>query len=223
MTIVSPSVLGADLLRLGEEIEMVEKLGVQWLHLDHMDGHFAPNVSFGPDFVRAIRKKTDLFLDVHLMFTNPMQYIDTYTRAGADMITVHVEAEDDPETVLKKIRHNGLKAGISLNPHTPAERIRRLLPLCDLVLVMTVEPGFGGQKLRGYCLSKVTVIRDMIRETGRNILIAVDGGVKMENVKSVVEAGANVLVMGTGIFRAEDPSAVIEAIRAAGEERACTC
>ena len=221
MTIISPSVLGADLLRLGEEIEMVEKLGVQWLHLDHMDGHFAPNISFGPDFVRAIRKKTNLFLDVHLMFTNPMQYIDTYSRAGADMITVHVEADDDPEMVLKKIRANGIKTGISVNPHTPAERIRKLLPLCDLVLVMTVEPGFGGQKLRSYCLSKVTVIRDMIRESGKEILIAVDGGVKMENVREVIESGADVLVMGTGIFRAEDPAAVVQAIRDAGEECAC--
>jgi len=209
---ISASVLGADLLRLGEEIELAERIGVQWLHLDHMDGHFAPNVSFGPDFVRAIRKKTKLFLDVHLMFTNPMEYIDVYSRAGADMITVHAEADDDPQKALKMIRKNGKKAGISINPHTPPEKITKLLPLVDHVLVMTVEPGFGGQKLRGYCLDKVSVIADMIKKTGREITIAVDGGVKVDNAKDVVDAGANVLVMGTGLFRAEDPSRVVREI-----------
>ena len=212
MTIIAPSVLGADLLRLGEEIELVEKLGLKWLHLDHMDGHFTPNISFGPDFVRAIRKKTDLFLDVHLMFTNPMDYIDTYKKAGADSITIHVEADDEPRMVIDRIRENGLKVGISLNPHTSPEKIRHLLPYVDMVLVMTVEPGFGGQKLREYCLGKITVIRDMIQKTGRDILIEVDGGVKMDNAQRVIEAGADVLVMGTGIFAAEDPAAVVRKI-----------
>ena len=219
MTIIAPSVLGADLLRLGEEIELVERLGLKWLHLDNMDGHFTPNISFGPDFVRAIRKKTDLFLDVHLMFTNPLEYIDTYTKAGADSITVHVEADDDPMTVIQKIRANGLKAGISLNPHTPPDHIRHLLEYVDMGLVMTVEPGFGGQKLREYCLGKVSVIRDMIEKTGRDILIEVDGGVKVDNAHRVVEAGADVLVMGTGVFAAEDPQAVVDEICGA-EERA---
>ena len=209
---ISASVLGADLLRLGEEIETAERSGVQWLHLDHMDGHFTPNISFGPDFVRAIRKKTDLFLDVHLMFTNPMEYIDVYCRAGSDMITVHAEADDDPLRVINRIRMNGKKAGISINPHTPPDRIRHLLEYVDMVLVMTVEPGFGGQKLREYCLGKISVIRDMIQKTGRDILIEVDGGVKMDNARRVIEAGADVLVMGTGIFVAEDPAAVVRTI-----------
>ena len=216
---ISASVLGADLLRLGEEIEMAERAGVQWLHLDHMDGHFTPNISFGPDFVRAIRKKTDLFLDVHLMFTNPMEYIDVYCRAGSDMITVHAEADDDPLRVINRIRMNGKKAGVSINPHTPPEKIARLLPVVDHVLVMTVEPGFGGQKLRGYCLDKVSVIFDMIRKTGRDITIAVDGGVKVENAKDVVESGANVLVMGTGLFGAEDPARVVQEICSLEEKR----
>jgi len=216
---ISASVLGADLLRLGEEIEMAERAGVQWLHLDHMDGHFTPNISFGPDFVRAIRKKTELFLDVHLMFTNPMEYIDVYTRAGSDMITVHVETQDDPLRVINKIRVNGKKAGISINPHTPPEKIQKLLPVIDHVLVMTVEPGFGGQKLRGYCLDKVSVIADMIKKTGRDITIAVDGGVKVDNAKDVVNAGANVLVMGTGLFRAEDPARVVREICSLEEPR----
>ena len=215
---ISASVLGADLLRLGEEIEMAERAGVQWLHLDHMDGHFTPNVSFGPDFVRAIRKKTDLFLDVHLMFTNPMEYVDVYCRAGSDMITVHAEADDDPYRVLSRIKKNGKKAGISINPHTPPEMIQKLLPLCDHVLVMTVEPGFGGQKLRGYCLDKVSVIADMIKKTGRDITLAVDGGVKVDNAKDVVASGANVLVMGTGLFRAEDPADVVRSICGQGEQ-----
>lgn len=215
---ISASVLGADLLRLGEEIEMAERAGVQWLHLDHMDGHFTPNISFGPDFVRAIRKKTNLFLDVHLMFTNPMEYIDVYCRAGSDMITVHAESEDDPLRVINRIRVNGKKAGISINPHTPPEKIAKLLPVVDHVLVMTVEPGFGGQKLRGYCLDKVSVIADMIKKTGREITIAVDGGVKVENAKAVVDAGANVLVMGTGLFCAEDPARVVRDICALGEQ-----
>ena len=218
MTIIAPSVLGADLLRLGEEIELVESLGLKWLHLDNMDGHFTPNISFGPDFVRAIRKKTNLFLDVHLMFTNPLEYIDTYTKMGADSITVHVEADDDPLTVIHKIHANGLKAGISLNPHTPPDRIRHLLEYVDMVLVMTVEPGFGGQKLREYCLGKVSVIRDMIEKTGRDILIEVDGGVKVDNAHRVIEAGADVLVMGTGVFAAEDPMAVVRGICAAEEQ-----
>ena len=209
---VSASILGADLLRLGEEIELAEKSGVQWLHLDHMDGHFAPNISFGPDFVRAIRKKTDLFLDVHLMFTNPMDYVDIYCRAGSDMITVHAEADDDPRKVLKKIKANKKMAGICINPHTPPEMIQKLLPLCDHVLVMTVEPGFGGQKMRGYCLDKVSVVADMIKKTGREISIAVDGGVKLENAEAVVQAGANVLVMGTGFFKAENPQQVVSEI-----------
>jgi len=215
---ISASVLGADLLRLGEEIDLAERAGAHWLHLDHMDGHFTPNISFGPDFVRAIRKKTDLFLDVHLMFTNPMEYIDVYCRAGSDMITVHAEAEDDPMRVINKIRVNGKKAGISINPHTPPEKIARLLPIVDHVLVMTVEPGFGGQKLRGYCLDKVSVIADMVKRTGRDITIAVDGGVKVENAKTVVESGANVLVMGTGLFHAEDPARVVREICALGEK-----
>ena len=213
MITLSPSVLGADLMRLGEEIEKAERLGVRWLHLDNMDGHFAPNISFGPDFVRAIRKKTDLFLDVHLMLTNPMKYIDTFARAGADMITVHLEAEDDPQEMLEQIRSHGIKAGLSINPHTSPEQVRKYLPLCDMVLVMTVEPGFGGQRLRGYCIEKLPVLTRMIRETGREILLSVDGGIKVDNIEYAVESGANVLVMGTGFFRTENPEELMDLIK----------
>ena len=214
---ISPSVLGADLMRLGEEIKLVEKLGITWLHLDHMDGHFVPNISFGPDFVSAMRKETSLFLDVHLMLSNPLKYIRAYAKAGANLITVHVEADDDAETMLREIREQGIKAGISIKPDTDPEQIRHLLPLCDLVLVMTVEPGFGGQGLREDCLKKLPVLKEMIAETGREIILEVDGGIKQENAHLAIDAGAAMLVMGTGLFRAKDPKAVVKDVRKAAE------
>lgn len=214
---ISPSVLGADLMCLGEEICRVEELGIGWLHLDHMDGHFVPNISFGPDFVSAMRKQTKLFLDVHLMLSEPMKYIKTYAKAGADLITVHVEADDDAETMLRAIAAQGIKAGISIKPDTPVQAIEPLLPLCDLVLVMTVEPGFGGQSLREDCVAKIPELKAMIEKSGRDILIEVDGGVKRENAEKVVRAGADVLVMGTGLFRADDPKAVVREVLACAE------
>lgn len=214
---ISPSVLGANLMCLGEEIRRVEKLGIGWLHLDHMDGHFVPNISFGPDFVSAMRKQTKLFLDVHLMLSEPMKYIETYAKAGADLITVHVEADDDAETMLRAIAAQGIKAGISIKPDTPVQAIEPLLPLCDLVLVMTVEPGFGGQSLREDCVAKIPELKAMIEKSGRDILIEVDGGVKRENAEKVVRAGADVLVMCTGLFRADDPKAVVREVLACAE------
>lgn len=214
---ISPSVLGANLMCLGEEIRRVEELGIGWLHLDHMDGHFVPNISFGPDFVSAMRKQTKLFLDVHLMLSEPMKYIETYAKAGADLITVHVEADDDAETMLRAIAAQGIKAGISIKPDTSVQTIEPLLPLCDLVLVMTVEPGFGGQSLREDCVAKIPELKAMIEKSGRDILIEVDGGVKRENAEKVVRAGADVLVMGTGLFRADDPKAVVREVLACAE------
>ncbi len=214
---ISPSVLGANLMCLGEEIRRVEELGIGWLHLDHMDGHFVPNISFGPDFVSAMRKQTKLFLDVHLMLSEPMKYIETYAKAGADLITVHVEADDDAETMLRAIAAQGIKAGISIKPDTPVQVIEPLLPLCDLVLVMTVEPGFGGQSLREDCVAKIPELKAIIEKSGRDILIEVDGGVKRENAEKVVRAGADVLVMGTGLFRADDPKAVVREVLACAE------
>ena len=214
---ISPSVLGANLMGLGEEIRRVEELGIGWLHLDHMDGHFVPNISFGPDFVSAMRKQTKLFLDVHLMLSEPMKYIETYAKAGADLITVHVEADDDAETMLRAIAAQGIKAGISIKPDTPVQAIEPLLPLCDLVLVMTVEPGFGGQSLREDCVAKIPELKAMIEKSGRDILIEVDGGVKRENAEKVVRAGADVRVRGTGLFRADDPKAVVREVLACAE------
>lgn len=214
---ISPSVLGANLMCLGEEIRRVEELGIGWLHLDHMDGHFVPNISFGPGFVSAMRKQTKLFLDVHLMLSEPMKYIETYAKAGADLITVHVEADDDAETMLRAIAAQGIKAGISIKPGTPVQAIEPLLPLCDLVLVMTVEPGFGGQSLREDCVAKIPELKAMIEKSGRDILIEVDGGVKRENAEKVVRAGADVLVIGTGLFRADDPKTVVREVLACAE------
>lgn len=210
---ISPSVLGADLLHLCEAIELVERLGINWLHVDNMDGHFVPNISFGPSFVAAIRRKTRLFLDVHLMLSDPRRYIAEYAEAGADLITVHAEIEDDVEEVLRSITALGVKTGLSIKPGTSPETIRHLLPLCDLVLVMTVEPGFGGQSLREDCLAKLPVLHRMIEECGRDVYLEVDGGIKMDNARRVVEAGADVLVTGTGLFRAKDPAAFVAALR----------
>ena len=214
---ISPSVLGADLMRLGEEIRMVEKLGVNWLHVDNMDGDFVPNISYGPDFVASMRKFTNLFLDVHLMLQHPMQYIPAFAKAGSDLITIHYEAADDPEAALREVAAQGVKTGLSINPGTDPEKIRHLLPLCDLVLVMTVQPGFGGQSMREDCLAKLPVLREMIRETGREILLEVDGGIKESNAHMAIEAGADVLVIGTGLFRAEAPAQVVRSVMKAAE------
>ena len=171
-----------------------------------------PNISFGPAFVEAIDKVSDQFLDVHLMFTNPMQYIDAYAKAGADLICVHEECDDDVFAVLEKIASYGIKTGLSIKPGTPAEAVRKYLPYCDQILVMTVEPGFGGQGLREDCVEKIPVLRKMIEETGKDIIIEVDGGVKADNAARIFKAGADVLVLGTGLFRAQDPEAVVKAV-----------
>ena len=211
MTIIAPSLLGADLLHLEDEVRKVESWGLPWLHFDHMDGHFVPNISFGPDFVSAVRKKTDLFLDVHLMLQKPLDYIEKYAVAGADSITVHAEAEK-PAECLAMIHALGKKAGIALNPETPFDAVKPYIGSAELILIMTVHPGFGGQKLIPECLDKVRLALDATRNMQNRPYIETDGGINETNAQGVTEAGSNVLVMGTGLFRAKDPMQIIRSI-----------
>ena len=206
--IIAPSLLAADLLNLEAEIQRIEALGLPWLHFDHMDGHFVPNIAFGPDFVAAVRRKSALYLDVHLMLDEPLSYVERYAQAGADGITVHVEL-DCAREALALIRKLGKKAGIALNPGTPAEVAAPLLDLADMALVMTVQPGFGGQSMKAECLAKAAALRAL---AGRDILIEADGGINAQNAQQVVDAGVDVLVMGTGLLRASDPAGVVSAI-----------
>ena len=200
---ISPSVLGADLMRLGEEIKMAESLGIHWLHLDNMDGHFAPNISFGPDFVRAIRRQTNLFLDTHLMLSRPMQYIEAYAKAGADLITVHAESCKHLDRTIDSIKERGILAGVALNPATPLQTVEYVLEKVDMVLIMTVNPGFGGQKFIPYTLQKVRDLKKMIDARGLKTDIEVDGGVNLSNVEEIMSAGANIIVAGSAVFNGD--------------------
>jgi ribulose-phosphate 3-epimerase len=207
--IIAPSILSADFGRLAEEIADVEKAGCDWIHADVMDGHFVPNLTIGPVVVRGIRKTTQLPLDVHLMIENPIQYVDEFRNAGSDWITIHVEAEKQVRRTLERIRKSGAKAGLSLKPGTPPEEILPYLPLLDLILVMTVEPGFGGQAFMPAMMEKVRFLRP--RFSG---VISVDGGVGEQNAAQVAEAGADALVAGTSVFGRSDRSEAVRLLRA---------
>ncbi len=211
MSKLAPSILGADVLRLGEEARRAREAGCKRLHLDIMDGVFVPNISFGPAVVKALRAQTDQELDVHLMLQDPLPYVSTFAEAGADIITVHVEAEHFAESI-EMIRSLGIKAGASLKPKTPVTDLRDMLPKLQQVLVMTVEPGFGGQKLMEDQLLKLRELR-ALGFTGE---IEVDGGINRQNAAHVVEMGADTLVMGTAFFTAEDAQSLVEAVHALG-------
>lgn len=210
--IISPSVLSADFLNLGRDIEMLNHSDAEWIHLDIMDGRFVPNISFGLPIVSAINKVTDKVLDVHLMIEEPEKYITAFRDAGADVLTLHYEATRHLHRAMQQVRDAGMKAGVVLNPHTPVELLRDILPYLDMVLLMSVNPGFGGQKFIPQIISKTERLRKMIDDGGYDVLIEVDGGVNEKTAPQLFAAGADVLVAGSYVFGASDPKEAIQSL-----------
>ncbi len=203
MNILSPSILSADFTRLGEELRQVEQAGAKYLHIDVMDGSFVPSISFGMPVIASIRKASNLIFDVHLMIDEPIRYIEEFAKAGADMITIHLESCQDVQATIDKIHEQGIKAGITIKPKTPAESLIPYLDKVEMILLMSVEPGFGGQKYIEGSTDKIRRVRAMLEERNLDTDLEVDGGINLENVSVVLEAGANVIVAGSAIFGTE--------------------
>jgi ribulose-phosphate 3-epimerase len=210
---IAPSILSADFARLGEDVQAVDRAGADYIHIDVMDGHFVPNITIGPLVVSALRKVTEKPLDVHLMIEHPDRYIPAFAKAGADLITVHQEAVPHLHRTVQLIKSFGKKAGVSLNPATPVETLDVILDELDLVLVMSVNPGFGGQEFIPSALGKIQSLRRRIAQRGLNAELEVDGGIKLDNIRDVVAAGADVLVAGSALFNTTDYAATIRALR----------
>ncbi|MCQ2285434.1 MAG: ribulose-phosphate 3-epimerase [Bacteroidales bacterium] len=210
---IAPSLLSADFCNLQKDIAMVNQSEAEWFHLDIMDGVFVPNISFGLPVVKAIRSQAEKPLDVHLMIVQPERYVTAFAEAGADMLTVHYEASTHLHRTLTQIKNENMLAGVALNPHTPVSLLEDVLENTDLVLIMSVNPGFGGQKFIERSLSKVAALRDMIDKRGLETLIEVDGGVNLDNAPRLVEAGADILVVGNTVFKSDNPVEMIHKLK----------
>lgn len=213
VVLIAPSILSADFLNLEREIKEVEESGADMLHLDIMDGHFVPNITIGPDVVTQIRRITSMTLDVHLMIEEPDRYLDHFISAGADIVTVHAEASHHLHRTIQMITGKGKKAGVSLNPATPLIHLENILGDIDMVLIMSVNPGFGGQAFIPQAKEKIVSLRKMIHARGTKTLIEVDGGIKLDNCREIADAGADILVMGSGFFGADDYRTMMQKLR----------
>ena len=206
---IAPSLLSCDFSKMGEEIKRMDKAGADWMHLDVMDGHFVPNITFGAPVIKWIRPYSDKPFDVHLMISDPLRYIDDFAGAGADIITFHVECDSDITETIEKIKSHGIKAGLVIKPATPAEAVFPYLDMISLVLVMTVEPGFGGQSFMADMLPKVGAIKEECKKRGIDMIVEADGGIGDATIRQAAEAGVDVCVAGTAVFKAEDPKEAI--------------
>ena len=214
MPIIAPSLLAADFYNLQAECKMLNESQADWYHLDVMDGRFVPNISFGPMLIEIFRKNTTKICDVHLMIEEPGNYAEAFKNAGADILTVHIEACTHLHRNIQQIKTLGMQAGVALNPHTPVESLKDILADIDLVCLMSVNPGFGGQSFIPYTLTKIKQLRKMIDEQSLNVKIEIDGGVTVANAKSIIDAGAHVLVAGNTVFKSSDPKATIAQLKA---------